>query len=379
MESIRQRTAGGVRAVVVAVAIIGMTLSACAGSTDEGGDGGDPGADTSAPAEPTPADEDRESTDNAVTLITHGSFAVDTDLLAAFEADSGIDVTILAQGDAGEMLSALTLTKENPLGDAVFGIDSTFAGKAIDAGVLAPYRSALAGNGSADYGLDHENLLTAIDFGDVCINADLDYFADNGLDLPVTLADLADPAYRDLTVVTDPATSSPGLAFLLATVAEFGADGWQDYWIDLKANGAKAVSGWTEAYTVDFSGSSGQGDRPLVLSYASSPPSEVGADGTPRTVALLDTCYRQVEYAGVLAGAENPTGAGKVIDFLLSTGFQEQIPSQMWMYPVDTATALPDDWAEHAPVATDAYSVDAETIAANRQTWLAEWADVMQG
>lgn len=365
MESVRHRMSRRRAAVVVAVAI-SMTLSACAGTSE--GSAADPGDGGSA------------ATDGGeITLLTHDSFAVDPQLLEDFKAETGWEVTVLAQGDAGSMVSTLALTKENPLGDAVFGIDSTFATRAIDAGVLAPYRSETAPDGIDDYAIGDENLLTAIDFGDVCLNIDLAYFNANGIDAPEMFDDLTDPTYRDMLVVTDPATSSPGLAFLLATVAAYGEDGWQDYWVALRDNGAKAVSGWTEAYTVDFSGSSGAGDRPIVLSYASSPPSEVDADGTPRTAALLDTCYRQVEYAGVLAGAENPEGAGELIDFMLSQAFQEQIPTQMWMYPVDGAVPLPADWAEFAPVATDPASVDPALIDAQRAEWIADWSEIMQG
>ena len=246
--------------------------------------------------------------DNEVVLVTHDSFVVDDAVLAAFEKSSGLTVTVLAQGDAGAMVNQLVLTKNNPLGDAVFGIDNTFASRALDAGVLAPYASAAAPAGSEQYGLGDDRL-TPVDYGDVCVNVDHAYFAAKGLAEPVTFEDLAKPEYKDMLVVQSPATSSPGLAFLLGTVAHFGQDGWQDYWTTLKDNGVKVTSGWTDSYTVDFSGSSGKGDRPLVVSYASSPPAEI-IDSAPQapTGALLDTCFRQVEYAGVLQGAKNPAG-----------------------------------------------------------------------
>jgi thiamine transport system substrate-binding protein len=317
---------------------------------------------------------------SAVTLITHDSFAVDPDVLAAFEKESGIAVTVLAQGDAGEMLSKAIVTKSNPLGDAIFGIDNTFATKALDAGILTPYASPLVGNGADAYAIDSENRLTAVDFGDVCVNVDHRYFAEHKIAEPATFEDLAKPEYKGMLVVEDAATSSPGLAFLLGTIAHFGDDGWQAYWTSLVANGVKVVGGWTDAYTVDFSGSSGHGDRPLVVSYASSPPSEVpeGATEAP-TGALLDTCFRQVEYAGVLAGAKNPQGAEKVIDVLLSDAFQAQIPEQMWVYPVDTSVTLPSDWAAYAPVATDPPTLDPSAIDAHRQQWIDEFTDIVRG
>jgi thiamine transport system substrate-binding protein len=315
-----------------------------------------------------------------VTLITHDSFAVDKQTLSDFEKSSGITVQILAQGDAGAMVSKLILTKDNPLGDAVFGIDNTFASKALDAGVLTPYTSPLAGEGSDDYSIDPQHRLTAVDYGDVCVNVDHQYFSEHGLAEPTTFDDLAKPEYKDMLVVESPATSSPGLAFLLGTIAHFGAEGWQQYWNSLKDNGVKVDAGWTDAYTVDFSGSSGKGDRPLVVSYASSPPDEVrpGMASAP-TGALLDTCFRQIEYAGVLAGAKNPAAAGKVVDFLLSQKFQSQVPEQMYVYPVDHGVTLPAEWAKYAPVAAHPAQLDPVQIAEHRQQWISDWSDLMEG
>src|SRR6476661_8116310 len=306
----------------------------------------------------------------AVTLVTHDSFVVDEQLLADFEAKSGLTVTVLAQGDAGAMVNQLLLTAGNPLGDAVFGIDNTFASRALDAGILAPYSSPEAPAGGGKFGVGSDRL-TAVDYGDVCVNVDHNYFAAKGLAEPVTFEDLAKPEYKDLLVVQSPATSSPGLAFLLGTVAHFGDDGWPAYWTSLKDNGVKVTGGWTDAYSVDFSGSSGKGARPLVVSYASSPPSEVPDGGTSApTGALLDTCFRQVEYAGVLQGAKNPAGAQQVVDFLLSGQFQASVPESMYVYPVDGAVPLPAAWQQYAPVAPNPATLDPATIAANRDAWI---------
>ncbi len=314
-----------------------------------------------------------------VTLITHDSFVVDDAMLADFEASSGLKVTVLAQGDAGAMVNQLLLTASNPLGDAVFGIDNTFASRALSAGILAPYTSPAAGDGASRFAIGDDRL-TAVDYGDVCVNVDHAYFAAKGLAEPVTFEDLAKPEYSGLLVVESPATSSPGLAFLLGTVAHFGADGWQAYWTQLKDNGVKVTGGWTDAYTVDFSGSSGKGARPLVVSYASSPPSEVPDGGTSApTGALLDTCFRQVEYAGVLQGAKNPAGAQQVIDFLLSGPFQASVPDSMYVYPVDGAAPLPAAWQQYAPVAPNPATLDPATIAANRDAWISSWSDLLEG
>ncbi len=315
-----------------------------------------------------------------VVLITHDSFGVDKKTLADFEAQSGIKVKLLAQGDAGAMVNILVLTKQNPLGDAVFGVDNTFASRALDAGILQPYRSPLAAQGSVRYSVNRDNRLSAVDFGDVCVNVDHGYFAAKKIAEPRTFEDLALPAYKNLLEVESPATSSPGLAFLLGTIAHFGESGWQHYWTALRGNGVKVAASWEDAYTVDFSGSTGKGSRPLVVSYASSPPSEVpkGAAAAP-TGALLDTCFRQVEYAGVLTGAKNPAAAHKVVDFLLSKAFQAGVAGQMYVYPVDPAVALPADWQKFAPIAPKPATLPAEQIAGHREAWITAWTDLLQG
>lgn len=315
--------------------------------------------------------------ERVVTLVTHDSFAVSQEVLDAFKAETGITIRPQASGDAGEVTNKLVLTKDNPIGDVAFGVDSTFASRALKEGVFAEYASPEARHGAQRYQLDPPDRLHAVDVGDVCLNVDVAALKDVGE--PRQLADLADPKYRDVLVVQDPATSSPGLAFLLATIATFGEPDWKDYWGQLTANGVKVVSGWEEAYTQEFSGSSGKGPRPIVVSYASSPSAEIGDDGTPRTKALLDTCYRQVEYAGVLNGAKNPEDAKKVVDFLLSERFQADVPGQMYVYPSREGVALPEAWTKAAPLPTSSRSLPAAEVDANRERWVSEWRALVRG
>lgn len=345
---------------------LALALAGCSViGTDQGtGEGGD----------------DDAGTTGSVVLVTHDSFALSEDLIEAFEADTGLTLEQRAPGDGGALVNQLILTKESPLGDVVYGIDNTFASRAIAEGVLEPYTSPAAGEDVTEHAVDDEGYLTAIDIGDVCLNVDHEWFADAGIPEPTGLEDLTEPAYRDLLVVTNPATSSPGLSFLLATIAAFGEDGWVDYWAALQDNGLKVVSGWSDAYYVDFSGSSGEGDRPVVLSYASSPPSEVpeGAEEAP-TGAMLDTCFRQVEYAGVLAGAANPQGAQQVIDWLLSPEVQADLPGSMYVYPVDSSVPLPDSWARFAPQPESPHTLDPELITENRDDWISTWTETVIG
>lgn len=317
--------------------------------------------------------------EDTVVLVTHDSFAASEEVLAAFTEQTGLTLDVRSIGDAGSMVNQLVLSKDDPLGDVVFGIDTTFASRALEEGILEPYDSPAAGPEFDALAPDDTDRLTAVDYSDVCVNVDHAWFAEQDVAEPTTLADLAAPAYRDLLVVQDPSSSSPGLAFLLATIAAFGND-WEQFWADLRDNGVKVTAGWSDAYGVDFSGSSGEGPRPLVVSYASSPPYEVpeGSDVAP-TGALLDTCFRQVEYAGVLAGAANPEGARAAVDFLLSRTFQEDIPEQMYVYPVSAEAELPPEWVRFAPLAEDPFEVAPEEIAAHRQAWIERWTDIVLG
>src|SRR5699024_825428 len=288
-----------------------------------------------------------EQAAQVVRVVTHDSFAISDDLLNQFEHDTGYTLEFSAPGDAGALVNQLVLTKDSPLGDVVYGVDNTCAGRAIAEDVFEPYTSPELPESAEQYRAKAEGTLTPIDVGDVCLNVDHQYFAKNDLPEPQNLEDLLDPQYQDMTVVTNPATSSPGLAFMMATVAAFGQDGWLDYWKKLSDNGLKIEPSWSDAYSVDFSGSTGNGNRPIVLSYSTSPAFEVTEEHSEApTGALLNTCFRQVEYAGVLAGADNPEGARAFIDFLLSDAVQADIPQQMFMYPVSDQVELPEAWTK---------------------------------
>jgi thiamine transport system substrate-binding protein len=306
-------------------------------------------------------------------LVTHDSFALSEGTLEQFTDETGIVVEVQSGGDAGELVNKLVLTKDSPLGDVVFGIDNTFASRAVSNGVLEEYVSGDVTDAEAAYLLPTGSggeYLTPIDSGDVCVNVDHAWFEEAGLAEPETLDDLVDLAYEGLLVVEAANSSSPGLAFLLATIAAYG-DGWPDYWSALVDNQVKIAASWSDAYYVDFSGPSSEGDRPLVVSYASSPPFESGVTGV-----LLDTCFRQTEYAGVIAGTEHPAEARQLVDFLFSPTVQNDIPENMYVFPVNSQAELPATWAEYAEIAENPYELDPAEIDANRDRWITEWAAI---
>jgi thiamine transport system substrate-binding protein len=338
------------------------------------GDTGDSASEPSASAGSSSSAEGEVG--GTVVLVTHSSFALPKKLVRSFESDTGIDLVTRSAGDGGTLTAKLSLTKDDPTGDVAFGVDNTFASRPLDEGVFASYAADLP-PGAEQYSLDEGgDRLTPVDVGDVCVNVDTTWFEREGIAPPRTLDDLTDPAYEGLFVTPGASTSSPGMAFLLSTIAEYGEGGWQDYWTDLLANGTKVVDGWEDAYYGDFTQGGGEGERPIVLSYDSSPAFTVDG-GSSTTAALLDTCFRQVEYAGVLEGAANPAGAEAVVDWLLSDEVQAALPRSMYVYPVSDDVEVPTDWARYAEQPTDPYEVAPADIAAHREQWLTEWTDVI--
>lgn len=317
-----------------------------------------------------------------VVLVTHDSFAIPKQVKAAFERESGLKLRILQGGDAGEMLNRALLTKGNPQGDAIFGIDNNLLSRAVGAGLLEQYEAKGLVAVDGRYRLDPTSELTPVDHGDVCLNIDKLWFSSRGLKPPASLDDLVKPGYGKLLVVENPATSTPGLAFMLATIARFGEGGWVAYWRQLRQNGVLVVDGWEEAYTAQFSGAGGsKGRRPIVVSYATSPPAEVMFAKTPPktapTAAVASTCFRQVELAGVLAGARNRDGARALIDFMLAEEFQRALPESMFVLPVREGTPLPAAFRRYAAFPDEPFDLPFDEIGRNRDRWIDEWTQTV--
>lgn len=316
-------------------------------------------------------------------VLTHDSFNVSEDVLATFEEETGITVEILRAGDAGQVVNQAILAAGNPLGDVIYGVDNTFLSRALNNDLFIPYESPLLEHVDETYILDEEHNVTPVDYGDVCLNYDVGYFEENDLAVPESLSDLTEEAYEGLLVVQNPATSSPGLAFLLATIAEFGTEGdytYLDYWTDLVANDVLITDGWSDAYYTYFTAGSEDGTYPLVVSYASSPPVTYDEDldaATTASVVADGMCFRQIEFAGILQGTENEEAAQQFIDFLLSTDFQEDLPLQMYVFPVNEEAELPELFADYAQIPENPVTVDAIEIEENREAWIEAWTETV--
>ncbi len=353
-----------IKPVLLSAALGSMLLAtACAGATT---------------ADPAPV----LSGPSTVRLVTHDSFAVSEQLIADLKAQTGITLEIVTGGDAGQVVAGAILSAGSPTGDVLFGIDNSLIAKAIDAGVFESYVAPNLGNVLPVLRDDTaEDKVTPIDYGDVCINMDEAWFAQNNIALPRRLDDLTKPEYKDLLVVEDPGTSSPGQAFMLATIARYN-DGWQEYWQKLRDNGVKVAGSWSEAYEGSYTAGGGNGDRPLVVSYATSPPAEIvyAADPKPEkpySVVMTDGCYRQVEYAGVLAGTANEAGAQTVINWLLSPAVQADIPLSMFVFPALAGVIPPKVFADFAAPVKEPLQIPSRDVAEKQAQWLDEWGQVM--
>jgi len=318
-----------------------------------------------------------------LTVMAHDSFAISEGVLAAFEAENNARVQFLKAGDTGTALNKAILSKNNPLADVFYGVDNTFLSRALDEDIFEPYSSPLLSGIPQEFKLDAGDRLLAVNYGDVCLNYDKAYFAEKGLPPPTGLPDLLKPEYKGMLVVENPATSSPGLAFLLATVGAFGEPGYLDFWQGLVDNEVLAVNDWETAYYTEFSGSSGKGPRPIVVSYDSSPAFEViyaasPIEESPTAAVVSDgSCFRQVEFVGILKGAKNRPLAEKWIDFMLSAQFQGDLPLQMFVFPVNPQAKLDEAFIRHLVQPQKTARVTAEQIAANRESWIQAWTETV--
>ena len=336
---------------------------------------------TPAVTEPTVSDPAQTSAVTEVTVLTHDSFAVSPEVLAKFETQYHAKVVVLNAGDAGSMLNKAILSKDAPLADVIYGVDNTFLSRALESGILADFTPSTTLAFVPEAITDVSAPLLPIDVGYVLINYDIAGLKAAGLSIPQSLKELTEPQWKSKLVIENPATSSTGLAFFLATVAEFGPDGWQQYWKDLRANDVLVANDWTTAYYTHFSGSSGKGPRPLVVSYATSPAAEVffseGKLTEPPTGNVAFGAFRQVEYAGVLKGAKQSALAQQFVEFMVSNDFQNDMPLQMFVSPASQTATLPELYTKFVAIPAIKTQLDAKTIASNRDAWLVQWDTIV--
>jgi thiamine transport system substrate-binding protein len=333
-----------------------------------------PQAPTAPPTETTPAPQ-------TLSVMTHDSFSASEEIVAIFESEHNVSVQFLEAGDTGTAVNKAILSKANPLADVFYGIDNTFLSRALEEDIFEPYASPLLAEIPDDFKLDPYNRALPVDYGDVCLNYDVAFLDQESIQPPRSLDDLLEPAYKGLVVIENPATSSPGLAFLLATIGHFGEDGYLDFWQRLADNDVAIVNDWNTAYYSEFT--RWGGTRPIVVSYGSSPPAEVYFSeepiDEPPTAAVVDpeTCFRQIEFVGILQGTHNRALAEAWIDFMLSPTFQEDMPLHMFVFPVNPNADLPDVFIQHAVIPEQPVQLSPDSITKNREAWIQAWTETV--
>ena len=316
-----------------------------------------------------------------LTVMTHDSFTVSNEVLAAFQEEPNVEVQFIQSGDTGSAVNKAILSRDAPIADVFYGVDNTFLSRALDEDIFEPYVSPVLANIPDSFKLDPESRALPVDFGDVCLNYEKAYFEDNNLPVPQSLEDLLKPEYKGLLVVENPATSSPGLAFLFATIGHFGEDGYIDFWQGLVNNDVMVVNDWETAYYSEFS--QWGGTDPLVVSYGSSPPFEVifaeAPIDEPPTGAIVGdgTCFRQIEFVGILKGTKNRDLAEQWVDFMLSPTFQEDIPLQMFVFPVNQNAKLSQEFVKYLAVPDNPVVISPDDIATKREQWIQAWTETV--
>lgn len=343
--------------LISAAALVALGLTGCSAASD---------------GEQTGTGEGTE-----VTIVVNDSFPAEDFEKVASEA-TGYTVKAVTTGDGQDLSTKLALTSGAPLADMFYGVDGYAASRVVDAGVLDDIRPQGASEDFEKFAFSADVPLTPIDQAAVCVNIDPAWFAEKGIAEPATYDDLADPKYKGLSAVIDPAGSTTGLAFLVGTVENFGEDGFADYWKKLAANDVRIEQGWDEAYNVQFTQGGGDGTRPITVSYDTSPAYTVNEEGTETsTKALPDTCTSLVMYAGVLKGNKNPEGAQAVLDFMASPEYQETLPETVYGNPIDSSVSVPEDWSKFVIDTPNRHDLPLDEVSANREAWIEQWASAV--
>jgi thiamine transport system substrate-binding protein len=278
-----------------------------------------------------------------------------------FKEKTGIELSLVPKGDAGQVLAAAIQEKKRPRADVLLGLDQNLLPLAKEAGVLSPYSAE--GLSRVPQRLRFEDrLLTPYDYGVFTIIWD----SESGIEPPKSLGDLINPSFAKKLILMDPRTSSPGLGFLAWTLESYG-DGWKDYWKSLRPSILTVASGWDSGYGLFL-----KGEAPLVLSYTTSPAYHLYAEDTERYVALsFDQGHPvQLEGAGLVRGGSNALNGKKFLDYILSREFQASVATTNWMFPVDPSVPLPECYSA-VPAVKELEGV-APTVLAKA---LDEWPD----
>jgi len=342
-------------------------------------------------------DEDSETnavpiqeSDGVLDILTYDASGLSDELLSDFTATTGYEINLIKTGDVGSILNIMAQTKDAPQADLMLGLDNTFLAQAIQMGLLQSHMSnhgELLDSVKISYS---GGLATPFDHGYVCLNYDSAVVDGVNMSVPTSLWNLTEEEWKGKVAIPSPLSSSPGRAFLTATVDYFANDvdngtDYTDWWYEMEGNDLIITSGWSEAYETHYSGGYGPwtdghiGDANIVVSYCHSPGVEAFFGGNYTNSVALNlprASFHQVEYTGIIAGAGDAQAAAAFIDYLLSEEVNANMPTQNSMYSVLKGQDLPetDGYRHHALIPEQPAEVTPTEIAEGLEDWLVEWS-----
>jgi thiamine transport system substrate-binding protein len=305
----------------------------------------------------------------SLTVYTYSSFASDWGpgpaIEKAFEAQCGCDLNYVALDDGVSILNRLRLEGSSTQADIVLGLDNNLMSEAKKSGLLA------------NHGADLSSVVLPNGWSDeVFVPFDYGYFAfvynkEKVKNPPKSLKELVEQRDDLKVIYQDPRTSTPGQGLLLWMKSVYGDDS-SAAWQQLSKKTVTVTKGWSEAYSMFL-----EGESDLVLSYTTSPAYHIIAEQDERFAAadFAEGHYTQVEVAAKVAGSSNQKLADEFMQFIVSDGFQSNIPTGNWMYPV-VDSKLPDGF-ESLTIPAKALSFSPDEVANNRKAWIREWQSAL--
>jgi thiamine transport system substrate-binding protein len=302
-----------------------------------------------------------------LTVYTYDSFVAEwgpgPKVKEAFEKQCNCTLEWVAPGDGVAMLNRLKLEGANTQADVVLGLDTNLMAEAQKTGLFGMHGIDVAKARTPVPWTDE--YFMPFDYGHFAVVYDTQVMKEP----PKSLDELVNGDPSQKIVLQDPRSSTPGLGFLLWMKSVYGEKA-AEAWKKLEPRILTVTPGWSEAYAL-FT----KGEAPMVLSYTTSPAYHVIAENTERykAAAFAEGHYLQVEVAGLIEASPQKELAKSFLAFMMGPGFQDQIPTNNWMFPAgETSAPLPPAFdALVKPEKTLLFSP--EEVEQNRRAWIDEW------